>query len=179
MTTLVTGVAGFIGSHVAQALLAKGEQVIGLDSLNVYYDVALKKARLANLQNQSGFTFHKVNIADRNALKQAVSKHQDIDRVVHLAAQAGVRYSLTNPEAYGEANLIGHLNMLELARALPNLKHMVYASSSSVYGANTKLPFSVVDPVDQPMSLYAATKRSSELMSHTYTHLYQLPLTGL
>lgn len=179
MTTLITGAAGFIGSHVAHALLARGEEVIGLDSLNTYYDVKLKQARLANLAAQPGFSFHKVNIAEQESLNAVMSKHKDIDRIVHLAAQAGVRYSLTNPEAYAEANMVGHLNMLEAARALPNLQHMVYASSSSVYGANEKLPFSVSDPVDRPISLYAATKRSAELMSHTYSHLFEMPLTGL
>ena len=179
MSILITGVAGFIGSHVAHALLQRGESVIGLDSLNDYYDVSLKQARLARLDGQQNFSFHKINFADRLALAEFIKQHQNIDRIIHLAAQAGVRYSLTHPEAYGEANLIGHLNMLELARSLPSLKHMVYASSSSVYGANDKLPFSVKDPVNQPMSLYAATKRSCELMSHTYSHLYGIPLTGL
>lgn len=179
MTILVTGAAGFIGYHICEHLLKSGEQVIGIDNLNDYYDVSLKQARLQALQAYPHFIFYRINIADREAMKSLPAKHPDIEYVVHLAAQAGVRYSLTNPFAYAEANLVGHLTILELCRELPNLKHLVYASSSSVYGANQKLPFSVLDPVDKPISLYAATKRSCELMSYTYSHLYHLPITGL
>jgi len=178
MSILVTGAAGFIGYHVCEALLARGEDVIGLDNLNDYYDVALKQARLARLAPRNSFRFHKLDIADRPGMDAALGG-AGIDRIVHLAAQAGVRYSLTNPEAYVQSNLVGHMNMLELARALPKLRHMVYASSSSVYGGNSKLPFSVADRVDQPISLYAATKRADELMSYSYAHLFRLPLTGL
>jgi len=180
MTILVTGVAGFIGYHVALALLERGETVFGLDDLNAYYDVALKQARLARLRAHAGFSFHRVDISDRQAVDTAVDAAPGrIDRIVHLAAQAGVRYSLTHPFAYAQANLIGHLVMLELARRLPGLRHMVYASSSSVYGGNTKLPFAVEDRVDHPVSLYAATKKADELMSHSYSHLFGLPQTGL
>jgi len=178
MSVLVTGAAGFIGYHVSEALLARGEAVTGLDNLNDYYDVNLKRARLARLTARNRFHFHQLDIADRPALEAAV-KAAGVDRIVHLAAQAGVRYSLTNPEAYVQSNLVGHLNMLEVARGLPDLKHMVYASSSSVYGGNTKLPFAVADRVDQPVSLYAATKRADELMSYSYAHLFRLPSTGL
>ncbi len=179
MTVLVTGVAGFIGSHVAQALLARGERVVGVDNLNDYYDVRLKQARLDRLRDTPGFFFHHVNIADRETLHRALSAEKDVTGVVHLAAQAGVRYSLTNPYAYIESNVMGQVVMLELARQFPALRHFVYASSSSVYGGNTKLPFSVDDPVDRPVSLYAATKRTDELIGHTYAHLYRLPQTGL
>lgn len=179
MTVLVTGVAGFIGSHVAHALLARGERVVGVDNLNDYYDVRLKQARLARLQEKTGFAFHALNIADRPAIHGALLSEKDVTGVVHLAAQAGVRYSLTNPYAYIESNVMGQVVMLELARQWPTLRHFVYASSSSVYGGNTKLPFSVSDPVDQPVSLYAATKRTDELIGHTYAHLYRLPQTGL
>ena len=178
MTVLVTGAAGFIGMHVSAALLARGEQVIGVDDLNPYYDVALKQARLDRLEQQSGFTFHRSNIAGPD-FRDIWKAHPEIDRAVHLAAQAGVRYSLTHPEAYTEANVNGHLGVLEACRHQPGFKHLVYASSSSVYGGNTKLPFSVDDPVDQPISMYAATKRAAELMSQTYAHLYGLPQTGL
>jgi nucleoside-diphosphate-sugar epimerase len=172
MAILVTGAAGFIGFHVSQALLARGEQVIGVDNLNDYYDVTLKHARLAQLQANSQFSFHKLNIADREGMFAALADNPDITGVIHLAAQAGVRYSLTNPYAYIESNVMGQVVMLELARSFAKLKHFVYASSSSVYGGNTKLPFSVDDPVEQPVSLYAATKRTDELIGHTYAHLY-------
>jgi len=174
----VTGAAGFIGSHVAQALLERGEQVIGLDNLNDYYSVQLKRDRLARLQARKNFTFILADICDREAFNAALGAEK-IDRVVHLAAQAGVRYSLTHPFAYTTANVTGHLVVLEYCRHLAGLKHLVYASSSSVYGGNEKLPFSETDPVDRPISLYAATKKACELMSHTYAYLYRLPQTGL
>ena len=177
MTVLVTGAAGFIGMSVAHALLAKGESVLGIDNMNSYYEPALKDARLATLEGKPGFTFRKLDIADSAAIMEL--KDAGIDRIVHLAAQAGVRYSLINPHAYVQSNLMGHLNIMELARNLDGLKHMVYASSSSVYGGNTKVPFSVDDRTDTPVSLYAATKRSDELMSHSYSHLYGIPMTGL
>lgn len=179
MTILVTGVAGFIGYHVAEALLERGEEVVGLDIVNDYYDVKLKEARLDRLDNRSKFMFHKVDLACHEATAEVIAKYKRIDRIVHLAAQAGVRYSLTNPEAYLRSNLIGHATILEIARHLPECSHMVYASSSSVYGGNTKLPFSVNDRTDTPISLYAATKKSDELMSYCYSHLYGLPQTGL
>lgn len=179
MTTLVTGVAGFIGFSVAKALLERGEEVVGLDCLNTYYDVTLKKARLKYLTDQKGFQFHKVDLADRDVVASFFQNHRDIKTLVHLAAQAGVRYSLENPFAYADSNLLGQVAILEGARHLPHLTHLVYASSSSVYGGNDKLPFSVEDPVEQPLSLYAATKRSCELMSYAYAHLYHIPVTGL
>jgi len=182
MTVLLTGAAGFIGYHVAEHLLARGEQVVGVDSINDYYDPALKEARLARLLGRPGFAFHRQNIADRDGMAALVAAHPGVDRIVHLAAQAGVRYSLANPYAYVESNLLGHVVMLERARALMEagrLRHFVYASSSSVYGGNTKLPFAVEDRVDTPISLYAATKRSDELMSHAYAHLFRIPTTGL
>ena len=179
MAVLVTGVAGFIGYHVSERLLARGERVIGVDNVNDYYDVALKEARLARLAPRDGFTFLRVDLADRGALAGAMAGHGDVDRIVHLAAQAGVRYSLDNPFAYVDSNLVGHMTMLELARHLPDCKHMVYASSSSVYGGDTKLPFAVEDRTDAPVSLYAATKRANEHMSHCYSHLYGIPQTGL
>jgi len=179
MTVLVTGGAGFIGYHVAEALLARGEKVVGLDIVNDYYDVRLKEARLARLDGRNGFSFHKVDLSDHEATAQVVAGHRDIDRIIHLAAQAGVRYSLENPYAYVQSNLMGHVTMLEIARHLPDCRHMVYASSSSVYGGNTKLPFAVEDPTDTPVSLYAATKKSDESMSHCYSHLYGIPQTGL
>ncbi len=178
MPILVTGAAGFIGSHVAHALLDRGDTVIGVDNLNDYYDVTLKQARLDRLTARKGFAFVKADISDREGM-DAVVRGQDVRRIVHLAAQAGVRYSLTNPWAYIQANLLGHTVILELARHLPNFEHMVYASSSSVYGGNTKLPFAVEDRVDQPISLYAATKKADELISHSYAHLFRIPLTGL
>lgn len=178
MTILVTGAAGFIGYHTCQCLLQLKETVIGIDNLNSYYDVNLKKARLAQLQGQPKFTFYPINIADKMAITTLIAQHANIDRIVHLAAQAGVRYSLTHPYDYTEANVVGHLTILEACRTLP-IKHLVYASSSSVYGANQKLPFSVADPVEHPISLYAATKRSCELMTETYSHLFGIPATGL
>lgn len=179
MTVLVTGSAGFIGSHVASALLDRGEDVLGVDDLNSYYDPALKRARLARLERRNGFVFRQMDIADRAATSALRGHLPAIDRVVHLAAQAGVRYSIDAPHSYTHTNIEGHLCVLELARHLPGLRHMVYASSSSVYGANRQLPFAEADRVDTPLSLYAATKRAGELMAHTYAHLYGLPLTGL
>ena len=179
MAVLVTGAAGFIGYHVAEALLARGEDVIGLDELNAYYDPRLKQARLDRLAGRPGFRFVKGDIADEEARADAAGQGT-IDRIVHLAAQAGVRYSIENPRAYVRSNLVGHVNVLELARGLgAGLKHLVYASSSSVYGGNDKAPFAETDAVEKPVSLYAATKRADELMSHTYSHLYGMPQTGL
>jgi len=178
MTNLLTGAAGFIGFHVARRLLDQGERVVGVDNLNPYYSTALKEDRLRQLLAHPNFTFHQVNIADRGAMQEAFGDLK-ITSIIHLAAQAGVRYSIENPFAYVEANLIGHMVILELARQQSALKHMVYASSSSVYGGNTKLPFSEEDLVDQPISLYAATKKSDELLSYSYAHLYGIPLTGL
>ncbi|MGH8111268.1 MAG: NAD-dependent epimerase [Rhodanobacteraceae bacterium] len=177
MRVLVTGAAGFIGSALSLRLLARGDEVFGVDNLNDYYDVSLKQARLDRLTPHSGFQFAKVSIEDRPALERAFS-HFKPQRVVNLAAQAGVRYSLENPYAYVEANLVGFINILEACRH-GKVEHLVYASSSSVYGANRKLPFSVQDSVDHPVSLYAATKKANELMAHTYSHLYGLPTTGL
>jgi UDP-glucuronate 4-epimerase len=179
MSVLVTGVAGFIGHHVAIALLDRGESVVGVDNLNDYYDVRLKEARLARLTGRPGFAFHRIDIADHTEVESVLDAHADIDRIIHLAAQAGVRYSLEHPFAYSRANLDGHLVMLEAARRLDPCRHFVYASSSSVYGGNDKLPFAIEDRVDSPVSLYAATKRSGELMSHSYAHLYRIPATGL
>ncbi|MBV9929924.1 MAG: GDP-mannose 4,6-dehydratase [Alphaproteobacteria bacterium] len=176
-STLVTGAAGFIGFHVARRLLARGERVIGLDNVNAYYSVALKRDRLAQLGREGGFTFLEVDFADNAALTRAL-EGQDFDRIVHLGAQAGVRYSIENPHAYVHSNLVGHLNMLEAARAR-GTENFVYASSSSVYGGNDSLPFRVEDRVDHPLSLYAATKKADELISETYAHLYRLPQTGL
>lgn len=179
MTILVTGAAGFIGYHASLALLKRGEEVVGVDNLNDYYDPALKHARVASLQEHKGFHFYRADIADYEALSACVNRHSNIRNVVHLAAQPGVRYSLEKPFAYSASNLTGHLSVLELCRHLGAVEHMVYASSSSVYGGNTKLPFSENDDVSRPVSLYAATKRSAELMSHTYAHLYNLNATGL
>ncbi len=179
MTVLVTGVAGFIGSNVARALLDRGEQVIGIDNINDYYDPALKEARLTQFKGRNGFSFQRLDVSDRVAILKLAEAHPEISRVVHLAAQAGVRYSLENPFAYIDANVMGQQVMIEACRRLPRCEHFVYASSSSVYGANRKLPFSVDDPVDQPVSLYAATKRAGELMAWTAAHLYRLPSTGL
>jgi UDP-glucuronate 4-epimerase len=179
MTILVTGAAGFIGFHVSRALLRRGERVVGVDNLSPYYSVKLKRARLARLDGDARFAFRQVDIADREAMQGVLAAHPDLDRVIHLAAQAGVRYSLENPYAYVQANIDGHLVILELCRHRDGLKHLVYASSSSVYGANRTLPFSVEDRVDHPVSLYAATKRADELISHTYSHLYGIPMTGL
>ncbi len=179
MTYLVTGAAGFIGSYTCRRLLARGERVIGVDEINDYYDPKLKEARLATLESFPGFTFYRVDISNRQAMEEIAARHQDVTRIIHLAAQAGVRYSLINPYAYTRSNVEGHLVMLEMARHLPKCEHMAYASSSSVYGLNTKLPFSVEDRVDTPISLYAATKKANEMMSHCYAHLFQIPLTGL
>ncbi|HET8997957.1 MAG TPA: NAD-dependent epimerase/dehydratase family protein [Acetobacteraceae bacterium] len=179
MPILLTGAAGFIGYHVAEALLARGESVLGLDNLSAYYDVRLKQARLARLQGRPGFTFRRCDLADRAAMTDLAAANRDVTRIVHLAAQAGVRHSLADPYAYVASNVTGHLAVLEMARHLPRCEHLVYASSSSVYGANTKLPFAESDRVDTPLSLYAATKRADELMSHAYGHLFALPQTGL
>jgi UDP-glucuronate 4-epimerase len=177
MRVLVTGAAGFIGFHVATALLARGDEVVGVDNLNDYYDVGLKQARLDRLTQRPNFTFLKIDIADKETMLPLAG--QGFTHIVHLAAQAGVRYSLENPYAYVSTNVMGQVVMLELARRVPHLQHFVYASSSSVYGGNDKVPFAVDDPVDRPVSLYAATKRADELMSWTYAHLYALPCTGL
>jgi len=179
MAVLVTGVAGFIGSTTAQALLERGDEVIGIDNLNDYYDPRLKQARLERLSQRFGnrFQFERLDFADSAALKSTLADVA-FDRIVHLGAQAGVRYSIENPAAYVQSNLVGHCNMLELARQR-EAKHFVYASSSSVYGGNESLPFRVEDRVDHPLSLYAATKKSDELISESYAHLYRLPMTGL
>jgi UDP-glucuronate 4-epimerase len=174
---LVTGSAGFIGFHLSKRLMERGDQVVGIDNLNDYYDVGLKKARLAQLEGRSGFRFMKLSLEDREALL-GLFKEEKFDKVVNLAAQAGVRYSLLNPYAYIDANIVGFINILEGCRH-NNVRHLIFASSSSVYGANTKMPFSVHDNVDHPVSLYAATKKANELMAHTYSHLYKLPCTGL
>lgn len=179
MSVLVTGAAGFIGYHVSAKLLAQGETVIGIDNLNAYYDVTLKLARLKLLKAQPEFTFHDVDMADRAAMARLREAYPEITRIVHLGAQAGVRYSLIDPYTYVSSNLMGQVCILEMARNLTNFEHMVYASSSSVYGGNEKVPFSVADTVETPQSLYAATKRADELMSYTYAHLYGLRLTGL
>ena len=179
MTFLITGAAGFIGHHLADRLLSRGEEVLGIDNLNDYYSVQLKKDRLARLsEKHSGFRFTQVDFADQAALDAALDG-EPVSRIAHLGAQAGVRYSLTHPHAYLQSNLVGHLNILEYARHSDRVDNLVYASSSSVYGGNTKLPFSVDDRVDQPVSLYAATKKADELMSETYAHLYRIPQTGL
>ncbi|WP_406705137.1 NAD-dependent epimerase [Sodalis sp.] len=177
MKFLVTGAAGFIGYHVSRRLLADGHQVIGIDNLSDYYDVSLKQARLDGLRAYDAFRFHKLDLADRQGIASLFAD-EGFERVIHLGAQAGVRYSLDNPLAYGDANLIGHLNILEGCRHT-QVGHLLYASSSSVYGLNRKLPFSTDDAVDHPVSLYAATKKTNELMAHTYAHLYRLPTTGL
>jgi UDP-glucuronate 4-epimerase len=179
MKVLVTGCAGFIGYHVSDALLARGDQVVGVDNLNDYYEVRLKQDRLGLLQPQPGFGFHRLDISDRDAVAGLTGAHADVEAIVHLAAQAGVRHSLVDPYAYVQANVMGHLVVLEAARRLPGLRHLVYASTSSVYGANTSLPFRETDRVDTPVSLYAATKRADELISQAYGHLFGLPQTGL
>ncbi len=179
MTILVTGAAGFIGYHVAESLLARGERVLGLDSLNSYYDVTLKEARLARLAPNQNFAFIHADIADPDAVAAALAAHPGVDRVVHLAAQAGVRHSLKEPLVYVHANVRGQVVLLEACRRLKNFRHFVYASSSSVYGANTKLPFSVHDRTDSPLSLYAATKKEQEMIAHAYAHIWRVPATGL
>jgi UDP-glucuronate 4-epimerase len=177
MKVLVTGAAGFIGSFTAQRLLARGDEVVGLDNLNEYYDVNLKKARLARLQQQPGFRFALLDLVDRAGMAALFAKER-FDRVVHLAAQAGVRYSMTNPHVYVDSNVTGTLHVMEGCKD-HGVEHLVYASTSSVYGANTRMPFSVHQNVDHPLSLYAATKKANELMAHTYASLYGLPVTGL
>ena len=177
MKFLVTGAAGFIGSHTSQYLLDRGDAVIGIDNLNDYYDPSLKEARLLKLKNNNNFSFHKIDIIDKDAI-DSIFKSESPDYVIHLAAQAGVRYSLENPYAYIDSNITGFMNILEACRYYP-VKHLVFASSSSVYGANTLMPFSVNHNVDHPLSIYAATKKSNELMAHTYSHLYDMPVSGL
>ncbi len=177
MPVLITGVAGFIGFHLARRLCEAGIEVVGIDNLNAYYSVELKMARLRALSGFANFRFHTLDIANLGELQQLFAG-QGFSEVIHLAAQAGVRYSLDNPGAYGQANMVGFLNILETCRQQPP-RHLIYASSSSVYGANAKLPFSIDDPVEQPVSLYAASKRANELMAYSYAHLYRLPTTGL
>ena len=179
MSILLTGAAGFIGFHVAKALLDRGERVVGIDNVNDYYDIRLKEARLDRLRIYPGFDFAKLDVADRDGILAVVESYRDLRSIIHLAAQAGVRYSLENPYAYVDANVMGTLVMLEAARRIDGLTGITYASSSSVYGANRQQPFGVDDRVDEPVSLYAATKRSCELLAHTYSHLYGLPATGL
>ncbi|MFW2405382.1 MAG: NAD-dependent epimerase [Gammaproteobacteria bacterium] len=177
MKILVTGAAGFIGFHTSRLLLERGDEVVGLDNLNDYYDVTLKQARLDILEKTPGFSFVKIDLADRPAM-EALFAEQKFDRVIHLAAQAGVRYSIENPHSYIDSNVVGTLNVLEGCRH-NEVEHLVYASTSSVYGANTNMPFSVHQNVDHPLALYAATKKGTELMAHAYSHLYRLPTTGL
>lgn len=177
MKVLVTGAAGFIGFHVAQKLCERGDEVIGIDNLNDYYEVSLKMARLQQLADFRNFKFIRLELADRDSIARLFAEHQ-FQRVIHLGAQAGVRYSIDNPHAYVDSNLVGFVNILEGCRH-QQVEHLAYASSSSVYGANKTMPFSVHDNVDHPLSLYAATKKANELMAHTYSHLYQLPTTGL
>jgi UDP-glucuronate 4-epimerase len=179
MAILVTGAAGFIGFHVCRALLERDEEVVGLDDLNDYYDVALKERRRAILEQRPDFTFHKADVADRQALAAIFARHPRIDRIVHLAAQAGVRHSLINPYAYVHANLLGQVTLFEAARAAERIRHLVYASSSSVYGDSTRLPFSLDDRADRPRSLYGATKGSGELIARSYAAMFKLPATGL
>ncbi|MBP6766696.1 MAG: NAD-dependent epimerase/dehydratase family protein [Reyranella sp.] len=179
-SVLVTGVAGFVGSHVARALLARGESVVGIDNFSDYYDPVLKFARVKPLREMAGFTFVEGDISDRETMLALADRHGDLDRIVHLAAQPGIRHSKIDPYIYVQTNVMGHLVLLELARRMgPQLRHLVYASSSSVYGGNDKIPFAVGDRVDHPVSLYAATKRSGELMTETYVHQYGLRATGL
>jgi len=175
--TVVTGAAGFIGMHVCQQLLARGVEVIGIDNLNDYYEVSLKQARLKRLEKLDGFTFLKIDVSDRAAIEKLFADFRP-SRVIHLAAQAGVRYSLENPHAYADSNLTGFVNILEGCRAV-KVEHLVFASSSSVYGSNKKLPYSESDTVDHPISLYAASKKANELMAHSYAHLFGIPCTGL
>ena len=177
MTIVVTGAAGFIGFYVCKALLDRNENVIGIDNMNDYYDVNLKKDRLSFLKNRKNFKFKKTSITNEKSLAKVMTN--DVTSVIHLAAQAGIRYSLENPRAYMESNIMGHFTILEAIKDLPNFEHLVYASSSSVYGNNFLMPFFESDRVDNPVSLYAATKRSNELISHTYSHLYNIPQTGL
>ena len=177
MKIIITGVAGFIGMHVAESLLIRGEEVIGIDNINDYYDTNLKKARLERLKSFDKFIFYKTSIDSSKEILQIFKSHNP-QKVIHLAAQAGVRYSITNPHAYIDANIVGFMNILEAGRN-HEVAHLTYASSSSVYGGNTKMPFSEYDNVDHPVSLYAATKKANELMAHTYSHLYNLPTTGL
>jgi len=177
MKVLVTGAAGFIGYHLSKKLIERGDEVVGVDNINDYYDINLKLARLDGLKNHENFSFQKLDIADRGAMEQLFQNNQ-FDRVINLAAQAGVRYSIQNPNAYVDANLVGFMNILEGCRH-SKVPHLSYASSSSVYGANTKQPFSEQDNVDHPVSLYAASKKANELMAHTYSNLYELPTTGL
>ncbi len=177
MKVLITGTAGFIGSQLALRLLARGDEVVGIDNLNDYYDVSLKEARLARLHPHAGFTEARIDIEDRPAMEALFAEHKP-NKVVNLAAQAGVRYSLENPHSYVESNIVGFMNILEGCR-YNGVEHLVYASSSSVYGANTNMPFSIHNNVDHPLSMYAATKKANELMAHTYSHLYDLPTTGL
>ncbi|MEZ5839392.1 MAG: NAD-dependent epimerase/dehydratase family protein [Hyphomicrobiales bacterium] len=179
MTVLVTGAAGFIGYHLSEKLLDRGEEVIGIDNMNTYYDVRLKEARLARLERRPGFRLFRLEVQDREGVHALVDDNPSITGIIHLAAQAGVRHSLVDPYSYIDANVMGQVVMLEAARRLPNLAHFVYASSSSVYGANTDMPFSIDQRVDRPVSLYAATKRAGELMARSYSHLYGLPTTGL
>jgi UDP-glucuronate 4-epimerase len=179
MTVLVTGAAGFIGYFTTLALLDAGQLVIGIDNMNDYYDVSLKQARLDKLLERSSFTFTQIDIAEREAVDALFKENSDITLVIHLAAQPGVRYSLVNPYAYTRSNIEGHLVLLEASRRLSNLKHFVYASSSSVYGDSSDVPFATDKRTDMPVSLYAATKKSMEMMSHAYAHLYRIPLTGL
>lgn len=177
MNILVTGAAGFIGMYTSERLMHEGHQVIGVDNINDYYDTQLKEDRLVKLYNYEKFSFYKIDLADRESLNQVFEKKQ-VDVVINLAAQAGVRYSLENPHAYVDSNLVGFVNVLEACRYY-EVKHLIYASSSSVYGANQKMPFATIDEVNHPVSLYAATKKSNELMAHTYSHLYGVPTTGL
>jgi UDP-glucuronate 4-epimerase len=179
VTVLVTGAAGFIGYHTAEALLARGDAVVGVDNLNAYYDVRLKEARLARLTARPGFSFHRADISDRAAIDAVFARHREVTRIVHLGAQAGVRHSLVDPYSYVQTNLMGQVVLLEAARRLGALAHFVYASSSSVYGANRKLPFAIEDATDRPVSLYGATKKADELIGHAYCHLFRLPSTGL